>query len=99
MYTRRHRSSVSKSGEFAMKNTRTSKLNRRGFLKGAAAGAAALAAPVKAHSEQTPIPVVAEIPRPAGALAAETETAPASLDVLSDGRPGSDFMVDVIKSL
>jgi acetolactate synthase-1/2/3 large subunit len=82
-----------------MKTTKTGKLNRRGFLKGAAAGAAAFAAPAKAGAGQAPIPVAAEIPRPAGALAAETETTPASLDVLTDGRPGADFMVDVIKSL
>src|SRR6185295_9340068 len=51
------------------------------------------------RAEQTALPVAAEIARPAGALAAETETEPASLDVLAEGRPGADFMVDVIKSL
>ncbi|MBI2150208.1 MAG: twin-arginine translocation signal domain-containing protein [Acidobacteria bacterium] len=74
-------------------------MNRRGFLKGAAAGAAAFAAAPPAVAGQSPVPVAAAIPRPAGALAAETETAPAPLDVLTEGRPGSDFMVDVIKSL
>src|SRR6185295_12614810 len=48
---------------------------------------------------QRALPVAAEISRPAGALAAETETAPPALDVLTEGRPGADFMVDVIKSL
>jgi acetolactate synthase I/II/III large subunit len=81
-----------------VKNTKTAKLNRRGFLKGAAAGAAAIAAPVKG-AEQAQTAVAAEIARPAGVLAAETETVPAPLDVLTEGRPGSDFMVDVIKSL
>src|SRR5437870_4183479 len=85
--------------ETGMKTSKTKNLNRRGFLKGAAAGAAALAAPAKGVAEQTPIAAIAEIPRPAGALTAETETTPASLDVLTGGRPGSDFMVDVIKSL
>jgi acetolactate synthase I/II/III large subunit len=82
-----------------MKEQKASKLNRRRFLKGAAAGAAGLVASPKARAEQAALPVAAEIARPAGALAAETETPPASLDVLTEGRPGSDFMVDVIKSL
>ena len=85
-----------------MKDKKSSRLNRRGFLKGAAAGAAAGAATFvrapKAEAQQA-LPVAAEIARPAGALARETETVPASLDVLTEGRPGSDFMVDVIKSL
>src|SRR5262245_32859642 len=82
-----------------MKSTKKSRLNRRGFLKGAAAGAAALVGTSSAEATQTPVSVAAEIARPAGALAAETETVPASLDVLTEGRPGSDFMVDVIKAL
>jgi acetolactate synthase I/II/III large subunit len=85
------------------KAPKKNRLNRRGFLKGAAAGAAASAAALtgagSAEAAQIPIPVAAELARPVGALAAETETVPASLDVLADGRPGSDFMVDVIKSL
>ena len=82
-----------------MKEQKASKLNRRRFLKGAAAGAAGLVAAPKVRAEQTALPVATEIARPAGALAAETETAPASLDVLTEGRPGADFMVDIIKSL
>src|SRR5438552_4474364 len=82
-----------------MNKTKTAKVNRRGFLKGAAAGAAAFVTPANAALQQTAIPVAAEIARPAGALAAETETIPASLDVLTEGRAGSDFMVDVIKPL
>jgi acetolactate synthase-1/2/3 large subunit len=76
-----------------------SRLNRRGFIKGAAAGAAAFVGMPSAQAAQAPAPSATEITRPAGALAAETETVPSSLDVLSEGRPGSDFMVDVIKSL
>jgi hypothetical protein len=76
-----------------------SRVNRRGFLKGAAAGAAALVGAPAAEAQQAPAALAAEIARPAGALARETETVPASLDVLTEGRPGSDFMVDVIKSL
>src|SRR5215813_4084232 len=73
-------------------------MKRRHFLKGAAAGAAALAGAAPTQAQQTPI-AGAELARPAGALARETETVPDSLDVLENGRPGSDFMVDVIKSL
>lgn len=82
-----------------MKDFKKSRLNRRGFLKGAAAGAAAFVASPSAATGQAPVSVAKEIPRAAGALAAETETVPAPLDVLTEGRPGSDFMVDVIKSL
>jgi acetolactate synthase-1/2/3 large subunit len=77
---------------------KSSRINRRGFLKGAAAGAAAIAGAPAAEA-QAPATIAAEIARPAGVLARETETAPASVDVLTEGRPGSDFMVDVIKSL
>src|SRR5215470_16382029 len=82
-----------------MNDPQKNKLNRRGFLKGAAAGAAAFAAPAAAGAEQATPTARGELARPAGALARETEAAPASLDVLTEGRPGSDFMVDVIKSL
>jgi acetolactate synthase-1/2/3 large subunit len=83
-----------------VKPSTKSRLNRRGFLKGAAAGAAALVGtPANAEQTQAPVRVAAEIARPAGALATEAETVPASLDVLTEGRPGADFMVDVIKSL
>jgi len=82
-----------------MKKRKSGDLNRRGFLKGAAAGAAALVTPQSVGAQQQSAARPTELARPAGALAAETETAPLSLDVLADGRPGSDFMVDVIKSL
>ena len=59
-------------------------VDRRGFLKGAAAGAAGLAA-------TTPIALAQQ-----AALKPETGAAP---EVTSNVRPGSDFMVDVIKSL
>jgi acetolactate synthase-1/2/3 large subunit len=72
--------------------------NRRGFLKGAAAGTAALlAGPVaKAQDSQvrkpTPLPSATQV-------AAETSAPAARADVYTTDRPGSDFMVDVIKSL
>src|ERR1700674_714976 len=59
-------------------------VDRRGFLKGAAAGAAGLAA-------TAPIALAQQ-----AALKPETGTA---TEVASNIRPGSDFMVDVIKSL
>jgi acetolactate synthase-1/2/3 large subunit len=71
-------------------------IDRRAFLKGAAVGAAVLAAnPTVSHAQQfearnappTPMPPEAEI------------GTPAKLDVLTENRSGSDFMVDVIKSL
>ncbi|HSR05931.1 MAG TPA: thiamine pyrophosphate-binding protein [Bryobacteraceae bacterium] len=71
---------------------------RRGFLKGAAAGAAALVtqSPVKAQAPDTRRNVV--VPS-ATALAKETEPVAADVEVLTADRPGSDFMVDVLKSL
>lgn len=82
-----------------MQDSKKNRVDRRRFLKGAAAGAAAIAGSSSVEAQQAPIAVAAELPRPAGVLAAETETVPVSPDVLTEGRPGSDFMVDVIKSL
>jgi acetolactate synthase-1/2/3 large subunit len=76
-------------------------VDRRDFLKSAAATGAALVAGATAADAQTPAPAPAQ---PAGGLA----TAPIpprevdpSLDgdVLTTDRPGGDFMVDVLKSL
>ena len=71
---------------------------RRGFLKGAAAGAAALVtqSPVKAQAPETRRSVA--VPS-ATALAKETEPVATDVEVLTADRPGSDFMVDVLKSL
>jgi acetolactate synthase I/II/III large subunit len=69
-------------------------LDRRGFLKSAAGGTAVLAAntqPVEAQ-EQRPV-------RAAAAVAQKETDPPAAVEVLTADRPGSDFMVDVIKSL
>jgi acetolactate synthase I/II/III large subunit len=65
------------------------RLGRRRFLKGATAGAAAfVASPAAAQSAQAPI-------------GRSTGAAPANerVDVYTTDRPGSDFMVDVLKSL
>ena len=71
-------------------------MKRRKFLKGAAAGAAALAA--------TPLAVEAQQAEPARsgpppAMNKEAETGTPSLDVETCDHPGSDFMVDVLNSL
>src|SRR6202163_2696480 len=71
-------------------------LDRRNFLKGAAAGAAALAA-VPAAVAAPPAELKRVIPPPMSAVA-ETEV-PSGAEVLTADRTGSDFMVDVIKSL
>ncbi|MGH9679008.1 MAG: thiamine pyrophosphate-binding protein, partial [Candidatus Acidiferrales bacterium] len=69
--------------------------DRRKFLKGAAAGAAMAAAPVTAGT-QPPEPRRA-VPPP---MSAEAETAiPVVTDVMTEERSGSDYMVDVLKSL
>jgi len=81
-----------------MRKSKKDAIDRRNFLKGAAAGAAALAAmpavakPRPAEDSRPPAPAQ---PMP---KAPETET-PAVLDVLTENRSGSDFMVDIIKSL
>src|SRR5580700_2985860 len=80
-----------------MRKSRKDAIDRRKFLKGAAAGAAALAAiPVVANAQ----PVEASRTASAQPMPKEPETAtPAEVDVLTENRSGSDFMVDVIKSL
>jgi acetolactate synthase-1/2/3 large subunit len=73
--------------------------NRRRFLKGAAAGAAALAAGTSPAGAQQPANRRAVTPPSASALAEETGPVSSSVEVLTADRPGSDFMVDVLKSL
>jgi acetolactate synthase I/II/III large subunit len=83
-----------------------SSLNRRGFLKGVAVGAAAGAtglattAPV-ASAQQAPIAIArGTAPTPtARELAAEAGPLPAEADVMTVENAGSDFMVDVLKSI
>jgi acetolactate synthase-1/2/3 large subunit len=66
-------------------------VNRREFMKrAAAAGAASVAAPAAMAQTQAPADGVAARPT--------AEPAPA-VEVLTSGRSGSDFMVDVLKSL
>ncbi len=75
-------------------------VDRRNFLKGAAAGAAALAAGTAAAAASAaaqPAEAKRSIP-PAMSAKAEVE-APSGAEVLTAERTGSDYMVDVIKSL
>src|SRR3989454_8792654 len=80
------------------KKTKTKSVDRRNFLKTAAASAAlAVTKPGAAEAQQPPPPRNASAPvlaRPAAAPAAVVVDEAKTID-----RPGSDFMVDVIKSL
>src|SRR5689334_3491240 len=82
------------------KSTKRS-VGRRGFLKGAAVGAAALAAqPQLGKAQQAQLPAERGAQAPSGAaVARETGAArpPANARVIEN--PGSDFMVDVFKTL
>jgi acetolactate synthase I/II/III large subunit len=79
---------------------KSTKTGRRSFLKGAAAGAAALAAtpPLTQAQEAAPAARPNTLPPTAAQRAAETAT-PNIADVQIVEKPGSDFMVDVFKSL
>jgi acetolactate synthase I/II/III large subunit len=80
-----------------MRKPKKNAIDRRKFLKGAAAGAAALAA-MPAVAKPKP----EEVSRASSAqpMPREPETGtPSVLEVLTENRSGSDFMVDVIKSL
>jgi acetolactate synthase-1/2/3 large subunit len=83
-----------------MAKSKNGSLNRRRFLKGAAVGAAALAMPAATGAQQPQATAGRGTALPsAGALAAETEPVSTTVEVLTADHPGSDFMVDVIKSL
>ncbi|MGH9684418.1 MAG: thiamine pyrophosphate-binding protein [Candidatus Acidiferrales bacterium] len=72
-------------------------VDRRDFLKNAAVGAAALVAkPAIASPEPTEVRRTGTPPP----MSPDAEVnAPSKLDVLTEDRSGSDFMVDVVKSL
>src|SRR5437762_720090 len=83
-----------------MEKSKKNPLNRRRFLKGAAVGAAALVTEIPEAKAQQVQTARAAAPVPsARALAAETETVSTDVDVLTADHPGSDFMLDVMKSL
>ena len=68
------------------------RVGRRGFLKGAAVGAAGLVTPPVAAA-----PAGAQQAAPAGAAPASPP--PERVEVFHTYWPGSDYMVDVLKSL
>src|SRR5438105_10696139 len=79
-----------------MKSKKAS-VGRRNFLKGAAAGAAALVAKPMASKAQQSQPRQAAVPT---AASKEAESGPIStVDIQTCDHPGADFMVDVLKSL
>jgi acetolactate synthase-1/2/3 large subunit len=85
-----------------MNKTSKNPVGRRGFLKGAAAGAAALVANpagMKAQEAQTASKGAPTALPSARLAAAESAPPPPRVDVYTTDRPGSDFMVDVIKTL
>src|SRR2546425_9248662 len=81
-----------------MATSKKGSVNRRGFLKGAAVGAAALVAKPTVQAQNAPARQAAQLPS-AALVAAETSPPPPRADVYTTDRPGSDFMLDVIKSL
>ncbi len=75
------------------------RVDRRGFLKGAAVAggaAATVAAPARA---QAPAPAAPKAPLPTAAQIAAEQMAPGEADKLTTEKTGSDFMVDVCKTL
>jgi thiamine pyrophosphate-dependent acetolactate synthase large subunit-like protein len=85
-----------------MAKSKRMSVGRRGFLKRAAAGAAAaLAVKPGVAGAQTPVEAARPAAPPASArqVALETSTPPPRADVYTTDRPGADFMVDVLKSL
>ncbi len=84
------------------RSEKASRTGRRGFLKGAAAGAAALVAkPPLADAQQAQVQQAQRgiTPQPSAVQAARETTPPPHVDVYTTDRPGSDFMAEVIKSL
>src|SRR5437763_12596944 len=85
-----------------MANARENPLGRRRFLKGAAASAAALvakSASISAQPQEAGTPRTSPAAPPNAQLAADTEPPPRRAASRIVERPGSDFMVDVIKGL
>jgi acetolactate synthase-1/2/3 large subunit len=79
-----------------MTRSKTNSVDRRNFLKRAAAGSVATLVASSGVSAQPFAP--ARPSAPMMSKAAETGN-PADVEVLTTDRPGSDFMIDVVKSL
>src|SRR5579883_931104 len=83
-----------------MKKTKKILVDRRKFLKGAAVGGVAtLVASTGAAGAQQALTAKAALPSIPPVAPREADPAPTEVDVLVADRTGSDFMVDVIKSL
>jgi thiamine pyrophosphate-dependent acetolactate synthase large subunit-like protein len=83
-----------------MAKSKKNSLGRRGFLKGAAAGAAALVAkPKLAEAQEAASPGTGSAVPPATRLARENGAATPQASARVIERPGSDFMVDVLRTL
>jgi acetolactate synthase I/II/III large subunit len=83
-----------------MAKTKKNALNRRRFLGTATAGAAGFAASANLTRAQQPQPITQPRVTAPNAAAREAETGtPPNVEVLTNERPGSDFMIDVLKSL
>ena len=83
-----------------MATRHAARVSRRRFLKGAAAGSATLVAAPPVLAEQTPAPA-----RPSAAIPSEQQlqadvgALPSPISARIVEHPGSDFMVDVLKTL
>ncbi len=83
-----------------MAKSKKSSFGRRGFLKGAAAGAAALVAkPPVAKAQEASSPRNGTAIPNSTTLAADTSPRPPQVEERIVENPGADFMVDVIKKL
>jgi acetolactate synthase I/II/III large subunit len=81
-----------------MANSKKGRVDRRGFLKGAAAGAAAMVAKTPAARAQD-VQGRKAAPLPSAPQVAAETSPPPKADIYTTDRPGSDFMLEVIKSL
>jgi hypothetical protein len=81
-----------------MARSKAHAVGRRGFLKGAAAAAALVVNPPIIDAQGAETRRVAPTPSPSQ-VASETGPPPPRVGVYTVERPGSDFMIDVIKSL
>src|SRR5437879_181209 len=80
-----------------MAESKTSGVDRRGFLKGAASAAALVVTPAVVEAQTAPTQGAA--PASQAQIASDTNPPAPRAAVYTVDRPGSDFMVDVIKSL
>src|SRR5438046_7574844 len=83
----------------AMPKSKTTSVDRRAFLKGASAAAAALAVTPPIVEAQASPPTQRAAPQPSPAQVAAETGPPPRMGLYTVDRPGSDFMLDVIKSL